>query len=247
MIWLGLAWLGCNTFTHFAVWQDLILSDTMTEFHELQEESLAPSYEHSNWFSVPYVSRVHDMYIKLDTNANGLLSKEEFMKFNEGTLTSQFVDRLYEECTTYGGELDYRGFLDFILARENPKTTQVLPLIVVISTFATVLGYCPAHRWLLKDLLLHCLLPYKSMQYFFRALDVEHKGYLTLFTINYFWRGVTEHPLMLAHEDSVSLMNIKNEIFDMIKPADPLRITFKDLVKSGRFEQCLVGLWWADF
>lgn len=28
--------------------------------------------------------------------------------------------------------------------------------------------------------------------------------------------------------------DIKNEIFDMVKPADPLRITYKDLLRSGR-------------
>jgi len=37
---------------------------------------------------------------------------------------------------------------------------------------------------------------------------------------------------MKAHsQEPVSFDDIKNEIFDMVKPKDPLRITFQDLVK----------------
>jgi hypothetical protein len=40
-------------------------------------------------------------------------------------------------------------------------------------------------------------------------------------------------PLMSFDDKSTSLMNIKNEIFDMVKPVDPLRITMQDLLRSG--------------
>lgn len=63
----------------------------------------------------------------------------------------------------------------------------------------------------------------------YRILDFEHKGYLTSFTLNYFFKGIQEQ--ILAHRaEKVNFQDVKDEIFDMIKPADPLRITLKDLI-----------------
>ena len=33
--------------------------------------------------------------------------------------------RVFEECLTYGGEMDYKTYLDFVLALENRKEPQV--------------------------------------------------------------------------------------------------------------------------
>lgn len=104
--------------------QTLLQSDIMGEFNELHEEYLEEDYEQSNWFSVPYVSRVHGMYIELDDDNNGLLSRTEFQSYDGGGLTAQFVDRLFQEYTTYNGEIDYKLYLDFVLAKENPKHKQ---------------------------------------------------------------------------------------------------------------------------
>lgn len=62
-----------------------------------------------------------------------------------------------------------------------------------------------------------------------RILDFEHRGYLTSFTLNYFFKGIQEQ--ILAHRaEKVNFQDVKDEIFDMIKPVDPLRITLKDLI-----------------
>ena len=42
-------------------------------------------------------------------------------------MTAQFVDRLFQEYTTYNGEIDYKLYLDFVLAKENPKHVTVPP------------------------------------------------------------------------------------------------------------------------
>jgi len=62
---------------------------------------------------------------------------------------------VYEECQTFEGEMDYKTFLDFVLAMENKKTPQALT-------------------------------------YFFRILDVYHKGALDTFVINMFFRPVVQ-------------------------------------------------------
>jgi len=72
-------------------------------------------------------------------------------RYGTGTLTSVFLDRVFQECLTYDGEMDYKTYLDFVLALENRKEPQ-------------------------------------SLQYMFRLLDVQSKGCLNIFDLNYFFR-----------------------------------------------------------
>ena len=116
---------------------------------------------------------------------------------------------------------DYKTYLDFVLAMENRGEPQ-------------------------------------SLQYFFRLLDIRACGYLDAFTLKYFFRVrameeavlcclQTQHmhdtlppppphllqaiQEMMASQDQepVSFDDVKDEIFDMVKPADPQIITLVDL------------------
>ena len=72
-------------------------------------------------------------------------------RYGSGTLTNVFIDRVFQECLTYDGEMDYKTYLDFVLAVENRKEPP-------------------------------------SLQYMFRLLDVQNKGFLNIFDLNYFFR-----------------------------------------------------------
>lgn len=72
-------------------------------------------------------------------------------RYSTGTLTSVFLDRVFQECLTYDGEMDYKTYLDFVLAMENRKEPQAL-------------------------------------QYLFRLLDVQNKGCINIFDLNFFFR-----------------------------------------------------------
>ena len=118
------------------------------------------------------------------------------MRTGAGTLNKVTVERIFQECLTYEGEMDYKTYLDFVLAMENKKEPQ-------------------------------------SLQYLFRILDVRHEGYLSVFALNYFFRAIQEE--MRRHgQDPVPFLDVKDEIFDMVTPADPLKITLADLVSSGK-------------
>jgi Ca2+-binding EF-hand superfamily protein len=81
-------------------------------------------------------------------------------RYGTGTLTKVFMDRVFQECLTYDGEMDYKTYLDFVLAMENRHEPQ-------------------------------------SLQYLFRILDINNKGYLDTFCLNYFFRvGISYGNLM---------------------------------------------------
>ncbi|XP_013783319.1 serine/threonine-protein phosphatase 2A regulatory subunit B'' subunit gamma-like [Limulus polyphemus] len=176
--------------------QDILAYSFLDDLLELRDEDLPKDIQDSNWFSAPSALRVYGQYLNLDKDRNGMLSKEELARYGTGTLTDVFVERVFQEYLTYDGEMDYKTYLDFVLALENRKEPQ-------------------------------------SLRYFFRILDVQSKGYLNIFSLNFFFRAIQEQ--MRVHgQEPVSFEDVKDEIFDMVKPEDPLKITLQNLIDCGQ-------------
>lgn len=83
-----------------------------------------------------------------------MLKKEDLSKYSKG-LSNIVIDRIFEEYPTVSGKMDYKGFLEFVLAMENKKTPE-------------------------------------AIQYFWRVLDVYHKGAIDSFIINMFFRSIIQ-------------------------------------------------------
>lgn len=176
--------------------RDILTCNFLDDLLELRDEEIPKDAQEMNWFSAPSTLSVYGHYLNLDKNHNGMLSKQELSGYGSGTLTSVFLDRVFEECLTYDGEMDYKTYLDFVLALENRSEPQ-------------------------------------SLHYLFKILDVEHRGYLTAFTLNYFFKGIQEQ--IQAHSaENVNFEDVKDEIFDMVKPAHSSRITLKDLIACSQ-------------
>eukprot|EP00604_Paraphysomonas_vestita_P004075 CAMPEP_0174823592 /NCGR_PEP_ID=MMETSP1107-20130205/26102_1 /TAXON_ID=36770 /ORGANISM="Paraphysomonas vestita, Strain GFlagA" /LENGTH=302 /DNA_ID=CAMNT_0016046871 /DNA_START=48 /DNA_END=953 /DNA_ORIENTATION=- len=93
----------------------------------------------SNWFSAANAIRIYEGYIACDKDGNGMLNQKELLKFrgipkrgkkksslgsglgsNAVMLTPLAITRIFQENITYQpAEMDYRSFLDLILALEN--------------------------------------------------------------------------------------------------------------------------------
>ncbi|XP_037093338.1 serine/threonine-protein phosphatase 2A regulatory subunit B'' subunit gamma-like [Pollicipes pollicipes] len=176
--------------------QDVLACSFLDELLELRDEELSKEAQESNWFSAPSALRVYGQYLNLDRDHNGMLSKAELARYGTGTLTSVFIDQVFQVCLTYDGEMDYKTYLDFVLALENRREPQAL-------------------------------------QYLFRILDVQQSASLNIFALNYFFRAIQEQ--LKAHgQEPVPFEDIKDEVFDMVKPADPLKITLQDLINCGQ-------------
>ncbi|PIK41334.1 putative serine/threonine-protein phosphatase 2A regulatory subunit B'' subunit gamma [Apostichopus japonicus] len=178
--------------------QDILACSFLDDLLELRDEELPKDAQESNWFSAPSALRVYGQYLNLDKDHNGMLSKEELSKYGTNTLTDVFLDRVFQECLTYDGEMDYKTYLDFVLAMENRKEPQ-------------------------------------SLQYFFRLLDVQKRGYLNVFALNFFFRAI-QVQMQQHGQEPVSFADVKDEIFDMVRPSDPLHITLQDLIQSNHGE-----------
>lgn len=45
------------------------------------------------------------LYLKLDKDHNGMLSKQELNEYNDGAFTELFFDRVFQVSRTYNGEM----------------------------------------------------------------------------------------------------------------------------------------------
>ena len=113
-------------------------------------------------------------------------------------LTPAFIDRIFSEITTYQttqtgsatpkeGEMDYKTFLDFVLAMENKKTKE-------------------------------------GLRYFWRLITLPSRPYLDSYAINFFFRDITR-TLIENNIEPANAMDVKDEIFDMVKVREMRRST----------------------
>ena len=68
-----------------------------------------------------------------------------------------------------------------------------------------------------------------AVSYFFRILDVNRKGYLEPLTLYYFFKDIIE-MLKTSGQEVLEFQDICTEIYDIVQPRDPERITCQDLV-----------------
>lgn len=175
---------------------DILCCPFLDDLLELRDDQLSKADQMSNWFSAPSALKVYGDYLNLDRTRNGMLSKEEIAHYGRGMLTSVFIERVFQECQTYEHDMDYKTYLDFVLALENRRESQAL-------------------------------------QYLFRILDVKGQGYLDAFSLNYFFKAIQEQ-IRIHGQEPVTFQDVKDEIFDMVKPEDPCKITLRDLIRCGQ-------------
>ncbi|XP_016984162.2 serine/threonine-protein phosphatase 2A regulatory subunit B'' subunit gamma-like isoform X1 [Drosophila rhopaloa] len=181
--------------------KDIVSSGLLSQLLELRDSAKSRDLvvnETGNWFSMPAVLEVYENYLDLDRDHDGMLSKKELSQYGSGSLSPIFLDRAFEVCRTYNGEMDYKTFLDFYFAMEYRKTLS-------------------------------------AMHYIFRILDINQQGYLTAQTLRYFFDGI-EEGIKAVKTVKVNFQDLKDEIFDMVRPKDPMKITLRDLINSGQGE-----------
>ncbi|CAL5337836.1 unnamed protein product [Camellia sinensis] len=225
----------------------------LMELHQESEEEVTDTEQAENWFSLTSAQRICDMFLALDKDMNGTLSKQELREYADGTLTDIFIERAFDEHVRSGKsggnnarEMDFESFLDFVLALENKDTPE-------------------------------------GLTYLFRCLDLHGRGFLTtadihtLFSMeekegkhhqaemfpdtiflektsvfSYLWWFNVHQKWIEGGNYELCIEDVRDEIWDMVKPADPLRITLADLLackQGGTVASMLIdvrGFWAHD-
>ncbi|VEN46339.1 unnamed protein product [Callosobruchus maculatus] len=148
---------------------DILACSFLDELLELRDEDLSKEMQEQNWFSAPSALKIYGHYLNLDRDHNGMLSKTELASYGSGTLTKPFLDRVFETCLTYAGEMDYKTYLDLVLALENRAEPQALSFLFKILDIKGD-GYLDAF----------------TLNYFFRYVQIDfyhiiHRGGGTYF------------------------------------------------------------------
>jgi serine/threonine-protein phosphatase 2A regulatory subunit B'' len=108
---------------------DLVRSSLMDEWLDMQ---LSNEDIPRNWFGLTITSQLYEKFLALDTNETGMLTKENMMRYKKGIpmvaddglpstvspLSSLFIERVFEISAMYKSEIDYKNFVDFVLAVE---------------------------------------------------------------------------------------------------------------------------------
>eukprot|EP01064_Diplonema_japonicum_P014951 TRINITY_DN2270_c2_g1_i1.p1 TRINITY_DN2270_c2_g1~~TRINITY_DN2270_c2_g1_i1.p1 ORF type:complete len:470 (+),score=65.38 TRINITY_DN2270_c2_g1_i1:169-1578(+) len=84
-----------------------------------------------NWFTFQIMYRVYQHYVELDANWDGMLSVEEMSSYNNSSFSPMFITRIFELYPTlnYEDEIDFKKYLDFVLATEHTSSEPALRYI----------------------------------------------------------------------------------------------------------------------
>ncbi|CAL5413189.1 unnamed protein product [Camellia sinensis] len=92
----------------------------------------------------------------------------------------------------------------------------------------------------------------EGLTYLFQCLNLRGRGYLTTADIHTLFRYRCTHQKWIGGNYKLCIEDVKDEIWDMVKPSDPLRITLADLLackQGGTVASMLVdvrGFWAHD-
>jgi hypothetical protein len=94
------------------------ISDILSSSHlsDLLDQRAGPI---GGCFSLESAQKIYTMYLSLDKDDNGMLSGSEISNVSGALLPPWIVDRILTETVTYHGEMDYKGYLDLVLAIEH--------------------------------------------------------------------------------------------------------------------------------
>jgi len=164
--------------------------------------------------------RMPNRYLELDADQNGMLSRSELLQYGS--------TKSFQQQEGMGGGVGGDG---------TPQQPMRLTRAFIDRVFQECRTFPPDGEIDFKSFLdfttaMECRSAPQALRYFFRLLDVQKVGYLNIFTINYFFREIAQLMRDNGHE-VVKIEDVKDEIFDMVKPQHPLHITLDDLLKCN--------------
>ncbi|KAF1327028.1 hypothetical protein FI667_g7941, partial [Globisporangium splendens] len=186
---------------------DLLECENFHDFFRLMDMELCEHFDmESNRFSPATIRNIHRQYMQLDKDKNGMISASEM-----------------EE---YGKKKAFNPI--------HQQPTHDLTPAFIAQVFSECPTYPPDGEMDCKAYIDFTLLMADkaspiSLRFFWNCLDFQKQGFLDKFTIDYFLRDLVEKIRLHDEDDTTPLERLRTQIFDIVPPHNPSRITWKDL------------------
>lgn len=171
-----------------------------------------------NWFSLQSASRVYTTFTTWDRDMTNTLSIEEFSNISQGQMSPLFLQRVFQEHVmkqcSYPVGRQAGGW--------SSSSSGEMDLMAFVDFVLS---------WDNRGLPV-------AQKYFWDIYDIHKRGYLTPADVYTFFKEIRTMWLSYGYgsEDDVRVEPVMAEILDMVSPAQPPNITFKDLQKCGLAE-----------
>ena len=90
--------------------------------------------------------------------------------YGSGTLTRAFLQRVFQQCLTYDGEMDYKTYLDLVLALENRRQPAALAYLFRVLDINSQ-GYLDAF----------------TLNYFFKVRGIDTNNFVSFLAFPIFF------------------------------------------------------------
>ncbi|KPI86584.1 hypothetical protein ABL78_4359 [Leptomonas seymouri] len=85
-----------------------------------------------NWFSLALMSRIYEHFTVLDSDGDGVLTREELSHYSNDSFTQLSIQRVFECHVSHSGSrhiMDYKTYLNFVIATEHAATRPAMRYI----------------------------------------------------------------------------------------------------------------------
>lgn len=160
------------------------------------------------FFSYEHFYVLYCRFYELDTDKNGLLSRDDLVRYGDHALSEQLIDRVFQKgrrAFTDGKQgyisdgavgMTFADFVFFMLAEED-KTTAA------------------------------------SLKYWFECCDMDDDGMLSTEEMRHFYKSQLHRVTSLSQE-GVPFQDVLCQLVDLIDPADPRNLTLKDFTRPEK-------------
>ncbi|KRX47394.1 Serine/threonine-protein phosphatase 2A regulatory subunit B'' subunit alpha, partial [Trichinella murrelli] len=161
----------------------------------------------TDYFSYEHFYVIYCIFWKLDDDHDMLVDKMDLERYSDYALNRRIIDRIFSTAvncnmTSNVHQMTYVEFVWFLIAevdKQHPKRYAM---------------YCNQAK--------------ENIEYWFRCMDLDGDGYLSMYELHYFYEEqverMTEYGLA-----AVPFTDLICQIFDAVKPAHPDKISLSDL------------------